>query len=348
MKNIFSDKRGTIVVISAIAITALLACAALALDGGYLYFKHTKFQDLADTAALSAAIEIANGKSNLSLSKKKENGFIEAKNCATENELQVKDVLGKDYTALVTTGANEKGTMIVSYPDPTGLNKVKVEIQVDANAFLSKVFGNYFSPLKVSATAKIGQAMEHSGQLMPLSFFWDKYECGQLYELSLAPGDGGGEGVSGNYGYLNYPDPETGDENGAADFDDNMMYGFDGTLKVGQTVPTNPGVTAGIVDAGIIYRIDYCKANHVTECVYQSGAYEEDCPRVVVIPIIKGFFEGAGKSYVTIGGFAKFFIVGYDKNSKILSGYFINAIKDVPEIDGDASKYMVNGVKLLE
>ncbi|HWI54226.1 MAG TPA: pilus assembly protein TadG-related protein [Desulfobacteria bacterium] len=332
MKRFALNERGSITILSAIVIVVLVGFAALAVDGGYLYYRHTRLQDITDAAALSAAAKIAD---THNASQKKDNGFSEAKLILTKNRLSAVDEPLLLYTARITTEGNESGIMTVSYPDASGVGKVKVTMNVDANTYFAKVFGNTGASINVTATAQVGQSSIHSGQLAPFSFFWDTYTIGQPYNLSLSPNDGTGGGVSGNYGFLDYGD----------NFANNVMYGWGGTLRVGEEKYTYPGETVGPMEDGILYRIQFCTANHDPDCTEIS--YVEDCPRIVVIPIVSNFSVAKGRSQVTIVGFAKFFITGYDKDTKILSGYFLQAL-DVTEISGSPSQYMVNGIKLIE
>lgn len=354
IKDFRNNEHGSIMILSALVMVVIFGFAALGVDAGYLYYKHTRLQDVADSLAISAAERVASetGKDE---DKKMTAGFKEALYFGDKlklhpvNPVEIKTLPYPAFAADITTEGNEKGQIIISYPD--GLNKVKVELQVNANTYFARIFGNNAADMTLSAAAKIGQATQHTGQLLPISFFWKSYTCGELYKLSLSPLNEETDGtLSGNSGYLDY-EGQGNDEQ----FRDHMENGYGGTLTVDQKVPTYPGLDVGPVEAGIESRIKLCNESHshivsgitVQGCVYES--YVPDCPRVVVVPIIKDFWKDElhGKTGVTIGGFAKLFIVDYDKPNKELSGYFIGAL-DSSEINGEASKYMVNGVRLLE
>lgn len=353
IKNFKDNEHGSIAILSALVMVVIIGFTALAVDAGYLYYRHIRLQDVADSIAISAAERVASETGN-NENKKMTAGLEEALYFGDKlkihpvNPVKITTLAYTAYTADITTEGNEKGQMTISYPD--GLNKVRVELKVEANTYFARVFGNNAADMKLSATAKIGQATQHTGQLLPISFFWKSYTCGELYKLSLSPlnKETGGT-LSGNSGYLDYEGQGNGEQ-----FRDHMENGYDGTLKKDQLVPTYTGLDVGPVEAGIEYRINLCNSTHshtvsgitVQGCVYES--YVEDCPRIAVVPIIKDFWEDTnGKTWVTIGGFAKLFIVDYDKSNKELSGYFIGAL-DSSEINGEASKYMVNGVGLLE
>jgi hypothetical protein len=61
--RIFSEQRGSMVVLSALIMLGLMAVAALVLDGGTLYVSKSKLQNAANAAVLSGAQELTNERS---------------------------------------------------------------------------------------------------------------------------------------------------------------------------------------------------------------------------------------------------------------------------------------------
>lgn len=338
IKRIFNEEKGSVVVLVALAMVALIGFAALAIDGGYLYYRHTRFQDVADAVALAAAHELVETKDY-------KKAFKVAVDYAENNQIKIDSSDSSSYTAKITYAGNEHGEMTVNFPD--GFNEVKVDISINAKMYLATVLGIKPSPVAVSATARAGQAAEQTGNLIPVAFFYDdykSYDTYKTYDLTLAPNGGGGQ--SGNYGFLDYAS--------SSDFKTYLEHGYDGTLSVYEDVPTYPGVTAGQVDEAINYRINWCKNNHDPECsVSAENPYtktvQPDCPRLVVVPIVdvNDFFTSNGKSYITITGFATFFIENYDKNNKILSGYFLDTV-NASKVTGGDSNFMMKAVTLVK
>lgn len=329
MKEYVSE-RGSVVIIVVLAMVVLIGFTALAVDGGNLYFHKTRLQDIADSTALAAAIEIGETTSKNEDVKKKA-AFNKALDYSPKNKLTVLTSNLGSYSATLEDNENEPGTMNVNFPD--GVNEVKVDLKLDTNLFFAGIFGKTTIPINVSATARLDQASEETGRIMPLSFFWDTYQKNTFYQISLDPGNA----QKGNFGYMDYE---------PADFKDYLFKGYPGTLTVGQEVPTYTGADVGQIDPAIEYRINKCLSEHTPVCTYDTvKTNHPDCPRLVVVPIIDGFFTSKGKSYVKIKGFAEFFIDSY--KDKILSGYFLDAIS-LSEVSGRTSDFMLNSVHLVK
>jgi hypothetical protein len=80
MKRLGNHELGQITVLFVLGIIALFGAAALAIDGGHLYFKRREAQSAADDAAMTGALAIVRGYSNLeigaiALNRALENGF---------------------------------------------------------------------------------------------------------------------------------------------------------------------------------------------------------------------------------------------------------------------------------
>lgn len=325
------DQRGSALVLLGLSIVVLVGFTALAVDGGYLYFRHTRLQDIADATALAAAIEIveAGGKAE----KKKTDAFAVARGCATRHGLSVSNANTTTFTADIAWG-NEQGQMTVSYPD--GLNKVMVTLHIQADSFYARAIGTTSTPVGVTSIVQIGMAEKQQGNLVPVAFFWGDYEWYTKYNMTLTPNDELKN--SGNYGFLDYDSP--------SNFKDYLMNGYPGVLYVGQEVETLPGVMAGPVDDAIGSRVSSC--THGCEIKgADSVVIDESCRRVVIVPIVSRFFEDNGKHYVEIAAFAKFFIESYDKDSKILTGWFLQTVEPSEITEGNP-EFTTQSVRLIK
>lgn len=340
MNPLAMNEKGSVVVIVVLAIVVILGFSALAVDGGYLYLRHTQLQDIADSTALAAAMEMV--ETSGSETNKKKAAFDKAVDYAIKNKLEIITQKPADFEATVRYGNNETGLMKIylKTDKPDGVTEAKVDIQIDAKLFLARVLGFNKTSVDVTAIAREGQATEQTGRLMPLSFFWDSYEINKLYDISFGPG----EAKQGNFGYLDFD---------SGNLEDNLTYGYNGTLSIGQKIYSNPGADSGPVRTAIKSRVDKCLAEHTSPvCTFENVKLNHpDCPRLVIIPIIKGFLtdseKNGGKMYVLINGFAEFFIVGYDDTTKILSGYFLEALS-ASEVSGSTSDFMMQAVHLVQ
>jgi Flp pilus assembly protein TadG len=328
----FKEERGNILVIVALAMVVLLGFTALAVDGGYLYSRHTRLQDIDDTVAIAAAHGIVQTTGN-STSNKKNAAFRESVEYLQKNNITVGTQDAANYTATISSNG-DSGTMTLSFPD--GINQVKVDLRLNTSLYFAKTLGKDYTPVSVTATAQIASASKQTGGLIPVGIVAndplhpdDGWVTGQHYDMTLGPSFGS----SGNYGYLSFDQPNM--------FKTYMQYGYDQTLEVGQTVNTYPGVNAGEVKNAIGARIEN------DNCTIANYTSHPNCPRLVYTPIVDKIGD-SGSSQVTIVGFAAFFIEGYTHNGNYitLSGQFIGMVSPA-EITQSYLGYAVQSVRLI-
>jgi len=159
----------------------------------------------------------------------------------------------------------------------------------------------------------------------PLGVIWQNFIFGQLYDLKV----GGGSGEGGNYGALALGGT------GSSNFRDNLRHGYEGWLRTGDRVQTEPGNMSGPTKNAIEDRLAACTHG----CTH--GRHIPNCPRVMLVAIIDDLPDGRGE--VTILGFAAFFLddhVGSGKNS-FVRGRFIRL-----QARGEAGGTATHGVSL--
>lgn len=336
-RKLRNDEGGSVLVLAALAIVVLLGFTALAVDGGYLYHRNTRLQDIADACALAGAMQI--GETTGSDTDKKDAAMLKAVDYAEKNGIDVIGTTG--YTRNVKYSNGDNGTMTVTFPN--GVKDVKVAFSIDTKLFFARVLGFDQTPVASSGKARLGTAKSASGEgLVPIALIWDKnkqdddpynddYVIGNTYELAEYPG----KGTRGNYNYLDFKKlPGGSDKEKGSQFEWDLKWGFGGTLSEGQVVPTNPGITAGQVD-GAINGIDGRIAQGRTE---------------ILVPIFDAQeFSGVhGKSDLTIIGFAKLQIISYDKHTKSLKAKFIKEVANAPINDGEETEFFMKSVQLVE
>lgn len=303
-------ERGSAMLITGVAMVVLIGFTAMAVDGGYLYYRHTQMQDIADAAALAAAHQAI--KTSGTVEDKQQAAFNVVLKCAQKNGLQTSNVSG--FACDVALG-DEMGRLTVSFA--VGPEEFQVEITLNTSLFFARVLSIDTAALGAQATAEVIH-VDGAGQqsLLPLAFFGGTYVPNVRTQLTFTPGDG----VAGNYGYLDYKPSNL--------FDDYLAHGFSNTVTMGNVLETYPGQKTGQVRPAIASRIAGC--THGCSVVDQDGDNDGDnllvnvtepCPRVIVIPAVAGFFDSNGRSYVTVTGFVKFFIEGYDDQTKVLTGW---------------------------
>lgn len=336
MKILISEEKGTAIIMVALMMVVLCGFAALAIDGGNLYYRHTKLQDIADACALASCQQLGEEKGNVT--NKQSAAFNEAVNYANKNDLTAQPI-SCTYSANVSCG-DEPGTMNVSFPND-GISQVQVDIVVNSDLYFARVLGFNQTPVTVSARARLGTAKDYTGNLVPFCFFWkvdlDDYKTGQYVPLTLRTS----QNQSGNFGYLDYSGNNT--------FDDNIVYGYNGNLNIDDPVnidipeDTNPGGKVGIVKSSLDERIGN------DSCTWDNYC-DENCPRIVILPVVNDLLEKDtnGKDIVHIVGFARFFLKDYE--NKTLGGYFLEKV-DPSAITGGYNPeddFMVQSVKLID
>lgn len=322
------EEKGSAMILTVIAMVALMGFAALAIDGGKLYSRHTRLQDIADSCALAGCMELITAEG--SNTEKKNDAVQKVEKYAEKHGLTVDSQNG--YTLQVSHGDDESGTLTVSFPD--GIRKTRVDIDMQTDLMFARVFSMNDTTVGVSATAKNGPSTGDE-DLIPVAFFWPKdegedYIPGTLYELTLKPG----EASSGNFGFLDFKPSSM--------FDEYLINGYSGPLE--ENILTYTGASSGQADK-IHDRLDLCECGASN---LSPDGHEPDCPRFVTIPIIDNFFEANGKKYVHVAGLARFYIIDYNKKDKMLSGIFIQDASGSHVGDGEAPNFIQKAVCLVD
>jgi hypothetical protein len=302
--NFFKREDGNVVVIVAISMMVLIAFAALGVDGGYLFYRHTQLQDYADTFTLAAGRDY-NG-TDLSTA------IAAVKSSAENNGFTWTADAG--HAGRITNSNGESGVVDVLSPEN---GSIKVDLLVDYNlSFSQAAFGKSSAP--VAASAKVAKQMlsAYGKGLYPIGIVQKStFVKNTQYTLTFDPGN---TEVGGNFGYVNldsYLAPGVGGNNPAGDsnFDTYLALGYSGTdpsvFYVGGTLNTITGAKVGIANQAL----SSIKLN-------QPSTW-----KTIMIPIIDQY----GNDRVHILGFGKFRIEDFDQSgqNKKISGRFIEDTK---------------------
>lgn len=208
---------------------------------------------------------------------------------------------------------------------------ITVDVQRQVSLYLEKVFGDDAAQVTSYAKAQTGGVDEVWG-VAPLGISDQTLQYGTLYSLKA----GGGGGEHGNFGALALGGY------GAGNYEDNLREGYDGWLKIGDVVETEPGNMSGPTERAIEDRI----SGHES-CTFDD--YCLNCPRVIMTPVYQYLGELHGRSQVKVVGFASFFldgVTGHGHDSYV-NGYFIKRLtSDARSNTGD--DYGLRSVKLVE
>jgi hypothetical protein len=186
--------------------------------------------------------------------------------------------------------------------------KVFVRLQRQVSLTFSGLFGWDEVPVDVQATAVI-ESMGRATGVAPLGID-DSIPLvfGQEYKLKVDQT----EVDTGNFGVLALGGT------GADTYEENLKYGYQSEIKVGDILDTQTGNIVNKTKTGVQERIN--------QCPYPVGeTYHRDCARVILIPVYSPYNVSSNQvKQVKITGFAYFYISApMDDKDKTIKGFFI-------------------------
>lgn len=303
----FGRKKGTAAVTVTLFMTALLVFCALAVDIGVVAYERSRMVNAVDSAALAGAQELIYNRNNAY-------------------------TVAKEY--LKKNGVDPLSAEIAIFDNDT---KVSVSANEDVEHYFARILGFNKTNVKATGVAECAPICGTREEIRPFAIEQQAFEYGVTYTLK----EGGGDGYTGNYGALKLGG------GGSRSYGDNIVNGFNGYIKVGDVLLTEPGNMAGDTVAGVSELMGLC--THIPECTYDH--YEKDCPKLITVIIIDAFQNG--RSDVTVKGFAKFFLEdvyeeGHGINSNaIVKGKFIKAA-GVGKVSRTQTDYGFKGVRLIQ
>ncbi|MGI5927751.1 MAG: pilus assembly protein TadG-related protein [Thermacetogeniaceae bacterium] len=255
---LFRDERGAVAVIVAVAMVFLLGLTALVTDVGNIVFAKRKMVTAADAAALAGAQELVNNPTNA------ESRAIEyaSKNGASPAKVSVSV---SDDEKEISVLASQ----VVDYSFARALGFHSTLVTARAKAIIAPATAlSGIVPFTVPMPAS-GSDFDYDEEVVLKVSHWNDGCIGQGNFGAIALG-----GVGGNL------------------YEDNLKHGYDGTLSIGDIVPTEPGNMSGPTISGVQYRID-------------NGQ------NIIFIPLFDPVeYQQHGRAEIEIAGFACFEIIG--------------------------------------
>jgi len=207
---------------------------------------------------------------------------------------------------------------------------LKVSAQKEVNLLFAKVFGFNSGLVSHEAVAQVGPIAAANG-VVPLGIQEQELNFGVQYTLKV----GAGESTEGWFGALALGGP------GASTYEDNLTYGYDATINLGDIFNIENGNMSNPTKRAIDFRINGCK--HTPYCTVDS--FSRDCPRLIKVPIIK-LLSGKKVEVVGFGVMLLDDVTGLG-NECYVKGKFVQTI--LPgEISGEDKNFGVWGVKLVQ
>jgi hypothetical protein len=305
--NLKGNEKGSVLVLAAAMMVAILGSTALVVDLGTLTLEKIRLQNACDAAALAAARELPS---------------------RAWAEFRAFQYLAKNHV--------HPWESDVDFDED--LTEVTVKASRTKDYYFARVLGHNKGKVHAGSTAIFGSVCAATG-VVPFGIPDQPLVYGVEYQLKAGSHDDYG---SGNYGALAF------EFKGASSYENNLKYGYNGKIRVGDWVTTEPGNMSGPTKRGVNYRLNQCP--HTPQCTIEH--YEKSCPRVMIVPI---FDPGTiqGRDEVQIVGFGVFLLKGVEGsgNESNVTGYFLRMVPPNGidyELDPHQTDYGLHAAKLLK
>jgi hypothetical protein len=278
------EDHGVVAVVVAILMIVFLGLAALAVDMGYLYTVKRQLQASADAAALAGVRELLEGAD--------EAGIL-----AVAEEYA-------DYNA-----ENPADGLVMLGDDPlteVGSNFVRVTVEKESPLFFGRMWATD-PTIQATAEARVAYITGMTG-LVPIwvsasTDYQVLDEDGNPVQYTLTNSNQAGD--KGNWGALDFP-PKGG---GNATFEQHMLNGYDGIVKVGDPLDTETGQ-------------GFLNAKKTKDAISSREG------TVIYVPVVTGEVVGSSLK-VTVVSFAAFYLVDFDEDAKpnVIIGNFLEYVE---------------------
>ena len=296
----------------------ILGFVALGIDIAKLTATRTQLQNAADAAALAGASAVDEETGGLNA----DSATVRAQFTAAQNlafvgtpepvVLQASDVVFPSYNEIRVTVRREAGVGGEIVTHVAGVLGIKgLESKATASARAEPTRTVFCGLVPLWASPPQGETEFKTG-------------CGEAYALKV----GGGSGNEGNYGPLTLPQCSGGEcgaggELGASTYRCLLENGYCCDVSVGDVLTTEPGNMSAPTTRAIETRFNRDSDGRRNICYAE---YSGDGGRVVMVPVTTT--SGAGRSQVTVAGFAAFFLhdIPGEGNDNEIRGEFLHYV----------------------
>lgn len=292
------DEKGNVAIILCLVITALFGFTAYAADIGIVFIEKTRLSNAIDASILAASMELPDNQTK-------------AKQVAAE--YLEKNNVDPDKTVITISSDGKR-------------------IQIDGNSSVKYLFapiiGINSGNVKVSAAAILGPIKSVTGGVRPFAVESYNFSYGDLVTLK----NGAGSGYNGNYGVVDLGG------GGSNTYRANALYGYSGTVSVGDYINTEPGDMAGAT-------------NEIIKYINTESSTFDNFPRnsirLWILPIVDSLNVN-GSSQVHIIGLGEFYVesVGNIAGKMEINGRFLRYVTK-GKIDMTLTDTGAYGVKLI-
>lgn len=298
--KILNNNKGSTYVITALVMTIIMGMAALVIDVGNLYIEREELNNAVDAATLAGAQELPADPIK---------AFLVAAEYCQNNGVSM------DNVNIYITDNNQA---------------IEVTIKDNVDFTFARVLGIDNSEVSANSKAIIGPVTAVYSGIRPLAVERQSFIYGQQHTLKL----GALDGTNGNFG------PVSLGGLGSKSYEENVKYGYNEKLKVGDWVDTETGNMVGATTKAVNFILDN---NYDT-----FNNYPRDSMRLWIVPMVDSM-EILGRKSVQIVGFALFFLEGINKSGghTEVTGRFIEFTTNGDVSEGQVD-YGLKGIKLVK
>jgi hypothetical protein len=275
------DDKGNVAIFISLFITVLFGFTAFVIDIGIIYSEKIKLSNAIDSAALAATLELPKDE-------------IQARATAIEY-LQKNNVDSNQAT--ISIGADKKS--------------VQIETVKNVDHLFAQIIGISNSEVNVKTKAIVAPIKSVKDGVRPFAVEVFNFSYGDVVILK----QGAGGGYHGNYGVVALGG------SGASVFKSNALYGYSGTISVGDYIDTEPGNMTGACTA---------IKNYINDENSTFNNFPRDSIRLWTVPLVDSLIVD-GRTSVLVVGFAVFYV----EDAKNTSGKM--------EFDGRFVRYVLSG-----
>ncbi len=303
------DERGQTVILVAVAIVVLIGFLALVADVGQFYLTRSRLQAAADSAALAAAQDLAEGRSEL-VAREAAINYAD-RNLDIDHDITV--------TFIETEEEDEDGEEEEETKD------IRVRIQAVQRTFFGAVFGRTSAVIHASALAGFAP-VSSVRDTVPIIVPWQAIgdHVGSEHEATFGIGqDNSDAGQKGFFWLANFSDEGV----GTPVFADWIINGYPEPVEVGN-VGAGEGMKAAL-DAALAQRMATDPS--------------------VIVPLYDFTEASGGNKNYHVVGFAEFVITGFNfqGGDKNIRGYFTTGtLVDGETTVQPPRDYGINAVRL--
>ena len=293
------DNKGNVAILLCLVLTVLLGFTAYVIDIGLIYAEKVKLSNAIDSAVLAASLELPTDDSK-------------ARNVAIEY-LQKNNVDPSKVT--ITISADKRS--------------IQMEGIKNVNHFFAPIIGINSTNVNASTKAIVAPIKSVKGGIRPFAVEKFDFSYGDIVTLK----EGAGDGYHGNYGAVALGGT------GANVFKSNALYGYSGTIAVGDMIDTETGNMAGATND---------IKNYIKSEFSNFNNFQRNSIRLWIMPLVDSLYVD-GRKDVLVVGFGEFYVEDVIKGSENveIQGRFIRYVTN-GEIDMTISDTGAYGSKLVK